>query len=183
MRINYLSLLLVSAAMLSLCQGVKAQLVKENETRSSNIVSSATGAQDRSVWVETLIRLSDPVLTNLANGTLKQNMPYESLAGNRQRFSHLEAVGRTVCGIAPWLELGPDHTPEGLLRKHYIELAVKGLTNAVNPKSPDYLIFNEPTQPLVDAAFLAQGLLRAPHQFMGQPLWQNKTRTDCSTEE
>lgn len=141
---------------------------RDLETRSSNIVSSATGAQDRAVWVETLVRLSEPVLTNLANGTLKQNMPYESLAGNRRRFSHLEAVGRTLCGIAPWLELGPDQTPEGMLRKHYIELAVKGLSNAVDPKSPDFLIFNEPTQPLVDAAFLAQGLLRAPHQ-----LWDN----------
>ena len=44
-------------------------------------------------------------------------MPYESLAPNRQRFSYLEAVGRTVCGIAPWLELGEDDTPEGQLRK------------------------------------------------------------------
>ena len=60
---------------------------------------------------------------------------------NRQRFSYLEAVGRTVCGIAPWLELGEDDTPEGQLRKKYIELTVKGISNAVNPSSPDYLIF------------------------------------------
>lgn len=127
----------------------------------------ATGAQDRTVWVETMVRLSEPVLTNLANGTLKKNMPYESLATNRQRFSHLEAVGRTLCGIAPWLELGPDATPEGKLRKQYIDLAVRGLEQAVNPESPDFLIFNESSQPLVDAAFLAQGLLRAPKQLWG----------------
>lgn len=47
---------------------------------------------------------ADPVLSNLANETLKKEMPYESLAPNRQRFSYLEAVGRTVCGIAPWLD-------------------------------------------------------------------------------
>lgn len=45
----------------------------------------ATGEEDRAFWVETLIRIADPVLINLSNGTLKQNTPYESL-GNRHRF-------------------------------------------------------------------------------------------------
>lgn len=44
---------------------------------------------------------------------------------------------------------------------------MKGISNAVNPSSPDYLIFGEPSQPLVDAAFLAEGLLRAPKQLWG----------------
>ena len=116
------------------------------------------GTQDRAFWVETLTRIADPVLTNLSNNTLK----------DRSDFSHLEAVGRLVCGIAPWLELGPDNTPEGQLRDKYIKLTVKGLKNAVNPDSPDYLVFGKPYQPLVDAAFLAQGLLRARTQ-----LWDN----------
>ena len=126
------------------------------------------GTQDRAFWVETLTRIADPVLTNLGNNTLKKNMPYESLSKDRSDFSHLEAVGRLVCGIAPWLELGPDSTPEGQLRDKYIKLTVKGLKNAVNPDSPDYLVFGKPYQPLVDAAFLAQGLLRARTQ-----LWDN----------
>ncbi len=126
------------------------------------------GTQDRAFWVETLTRIADPVLTNLSNNTLKKNMPYESLSKDRSDFSHLEAVGRLVCGIAPWLELGPDNTPEGQLRDKYIKLTVKGLKNAVNPDSPDYLVFGKPYQPLVDAAFLAQGLLRARTQ-----LWDN----------
>lgn len=128
---------------------------------------TAQTSDDRAYWVSTMTRIADPVLSHLANGTLKKEMPYQSLASNRQRFSHLEAVGRTVCGIAPWLELGPDQTAEGQLRKKYIGLTVKGLKNAVNPSSADYLIFNEPSQPLVDAAFLAQGLLRAPQQLWG----------------
>lgn len=123
------------------------------------------GTQDRVFWVETLTRIADPVLTNLSNNTLKKNMPYESLAKDRSDFAHLEAVGRLVCGIAPWLELGPDNTPEGKLRDKYIKLTVKGLKNAVNPDSPDYLVFGKPYQPLVDAAFLAQGLLRARTQL------------------
>lgn len=124
-----------------------------------------SGAEDRAFWVETLTRIADPVLTNLSNNTLKKNMPYESLAKDRSDFSHLEAVGRLICGISPWLELGPDNTPEGQLRDKYIKLAVKGLKNAVNPDSPDYLVFGKPYQPLVDAAFLAQGLLRARTQL------------------
>lgn len=126
-----------------------------------------SGVDDRAVWVQTMTRLADPVLINLSNGTLRKNMPYESLSKERSKFSHLEAVGRLLCGMAPWLELGPDNTPEGKLRARYIDLAVKGLKNAVNPKSPDYLVFGEPSQPLVDAAFLAEGLLRAPKQLWG----------------
>lgn len=126
-----------------------------------------SGAEDRAFWVETVVRIADPVLTNLSNGTLKKNMPYESKATDRRPFSYLEAVGRLICGIAPWLELGPDDTPEGQLRAKYIDLAVKGMKNAVTPASPDYLEFGEPYQPLVDAAFLAEGFLRAPRQLWG----------------
>lgn len=127
-----------------------------------------TGTEDRQVWVNTLVKIADPVLSNLANNTLRANMPQESLdAGRVKRFSHLEAVGRTVCGIAPWLELGTDETEEGKLRGKYIQMTLKGLANAVNPSSPDYLDFGTPSQPLVDAAFLAQGLLRAPKQLWG----------------
>lgn len=125
------------------------------------------GPEDRAYWVSVLVKIADPVLTNLSNNTLKKNMPYESLAKDRATFSHLEAVGRLICGIAPWLELGPDQTTEGLLRDKYIKLAIKGLKNAVNPNAPDYLEFGQPSQPLVDAAFLAQGLLRAPGQLWG----------------
>lgn len=129
---------------------------------------SAKEAGERSYWVETLVKLADPILINLSNQTLKENMPYESLGNDRKPVSYLEAVGRLICGIAPWIELGVDNTPEGQLREKYINLSVKGLENAVNPKSPDYLIFGEPHQPLVDAAFLAQGLLRAPTQLWGK---------------
>lgn len=128
-----------------------------------------TGAQERQLWVNTLVKVIDPVLTNLANETLRANMPQESLDTKRgHRFSHLEAFGRTLCGIAPWLELGADDTEEGKLREKYIKLTLKGLTNAVNPASPDYLDFKTPYQPLVDAAFLSLGILRAPTQVWGR---------------
>lgn len=133
------------------------------------------GLQQRELWVKELVRISDPVLVNLSNCTLKKNLPCESKDKNRVRFSYLEATGRLICGIAPWLELGPDDTPEGELRAKYIDLAVKALKNAVDPSSPDRLDFSTPYQPLVDAAFLAQGLLRAPRQLWG--------RMDAQTQE
>ena len=85
------------------------------------------------------------------------------------RFTYLEAFGRTVCGIAPWLELGPDETPEGQLRAKYIDFTVNAFRQAVDPDSPDRLVFDgRHSQPLVDAAFLAEGVLRAPTQIWGR---------------
>lgn len=134
-------------------------------------VSLSARAGDRSFWVETMTRIASPVLENLAAGTLKADMPFESLSTDplRKEVSYLEAFGRTVCGIAPWLELGPDDTPEGQLRAKYIDLTVRALQQAVDPESPDHLVFdNRHTQPLVDAAFLAEGILRAPVQIWGR---------------
>lgn len=138
--------------------------------------SQCNGTKDRKLWIATMRRIADPVLENLSNNTLKKNMPYESLSKDRRVYSHLEAVGRLVCGIAPWLELGEDETAEGELRGYYIDLTVKGLKNAVDPQSPDYLEFGKPSQPLVDAAFLAQGLLRAPKQLWGNLDQQTQDR-------
>lgn len=146
--------------------------------RLKKLLSKGDGKTDRRVWVQTMTRIAAPVLENLAAGTLKQNMPFEllSLEPLRREVSYLEAVGRTICGIAPWLELGPDNTEEGQLRAHFINLVVKGLKNAVNPQSADYLVFdNRFPQPLVDAAFLAEGILRAPTQ-----IWN---RLDKQTQE
>jgi hypothetical protein len=118
---------------------------------------------DRAFWVDALRRIADPVLTNLAGGTLKARMPVEQTAGGaRQAVTHLEALGRLVAGIAPWIELAADDTPEGRLRGEYAEQARRAIARGVDPSSPDFLNFTRDRQPLVDAAFLAQGLLRAP---------------------
>jgi hypothetical protein len=124
----------------------------------------ASGPQaDRDLWTAVVRRLADPVLTNLANGTLKARMPVEQAAGGkRQTVTHLEALGRLIAGIAPWLELAADDTAEGRLRAQYADLARRAIGRAVDPASPDFLNFTRERQPLVDAAFLAQGLLRAP---------------------
>ena len=125
--------------------------------------SAEPGLKDRETWVRLLERVADPVLTNLAAGTLKARMPVEQAAGaTRQTVTHLEAIGRLLSGIAPWLELSGDDSPEGRLRTQYADLARRAIARAVDPASPDFLNFTRERQPLVDAAFLAQGVLRAP---------------------
>ena len=132
----------------------------------------------REYWVSVLIKVADPVLTNLSKEQLRANMPVISKGASRKDVSHLEALGRTLAGIAPWLELGADNTPEGKLRAKYIDLTRKALAVAVNPSSPDFLNFTSKHggQPLVDAAFLAQGLLRGYTQLW-EPLDQ-QTKTN-----
>jgi len=127
---------------------------------------------DREYWIKTLTQMADPLLQNLTRQTLKLNMPVESQPGrkdDRAKYTHLEAFGRLLAGIAPWLELGADETPEGKLRKTYIDLTITCIENAVDPSSKDYMNFGKPgikpSQSLVDAAFLAHGLLRAPKQI------------------
>jgi hypothetical protein len=127
------------------------------------IQKPASTSNDRELWVNVARKLADPVLTNLARGTLKARMPVEQAAtAKRQEVTHLEALGRLMAGIAPWLELPSDETAEGRLRSDYRSLALSAIARAVDPRSPDFLNFTRERQPLVDAAFLAQGLLRAP---------------------
>lgn len=111
-----------------------------------------------------MLRITDPVLRHTAEGTLKETMPYESpdTLHKRRDFSYLEALGRTLCGIAPWLKLEGETDPR---QAEYRLLARRALTNAVDPAHPDYMTFDHGNQPLVDAAYLAQGLLRAPKQL------------------
>jgi hypothetical protein len=58
--------------------------------------------------------------------------------------------------------------PEGELRGRYSELARQSLAAAVDPSSPDYMNFNKGQQPVVDGAFLALAVLRAPTQLWGK---------------
>ncbi|MFC5408689.1 DUF2264 domain-containing protein [Larkinella bovis] len=133
-----------------------------------------TPEAERAYLVQTLVRIADPVLVSLSQNQLRAKMPIESSGKNREDYTYLEAFGRLLAGMAPWLELGPDASPEGQLRKKYIDLALAGLRNATDPNAPDFMNFSKGGQPVVDAAFLAQGLLRAPTQ-----LWN---RLDAKTK-
>lgn len=136
-----------------------------------NLISDLGRSFDnREYWISVLTKIADPVLYSLSSETLRKNMPVEcspAYIDNRKKVTYLEAFGRLVAGIAPWLEPGADYTSEGQLRKKYIELTQKCLSVSVNSSSPDYMNFTEEGQPLVDAAFMAHGLIRGFTQ-----LWQ-----------
>ena len=130
----------------------------------------AGGEEDvRAYWVEVMARVARPVLDAGAAGALRARMPVEArpgLAADRAEYTHLEAVGRLLCGIAPWLELDGLTGEEEALRVEFAELARMTIAHGTDPASPDFLNFAHGSQPIVDAAFLAQAFLRAP-----QTLW------------
>ena len=163
-QLNYWAVLLIVALLLP-ATSVQAKNKKEKAKQEVT-----TGAQDREQWVKWLWKISYPVIHNLAEGTLRQNMPIETPNGKPDGYdeiTHLEAVGRTLAGVAPWLALPDDDTEEGKLRKQMREEVLRGLKNAVDPESPDKLNFTKQAQPIVDAAYLVHAFLRAP-----KALWE-----------
>lgn len=104
----------------------------------------------------------------MAKGELKKNMIVELSPTWDKRnvdVTYMEAFGRLMDGITPWLALPDDNTPEGMKRKQMREWALQSYKNAVNPENPDYLLWNGSNQILVDAAYLANSFMRAPDVF------------------
>lgn len=126
---------------------------------------STTGAEDRTYWLSVVRRIATPLLSAGASGKLKASMSVEHHAEvtreNRSQFTYLEAVGRLLMGLAPWLEHGAEAGAEGELRRTLIEQAQKTIASICDPGSPDFVNFSQGGQPLVDAAFLGQAILRA----------------------
>lgn len=150
------------------CTSAFAQESKNKITADEKSVT--TGAADRIYWSNLLYKIASPVIFNLANSTLKKNMPVEKAPGyylKAEKVTYLEAVGRTMAGVAPWLALPDDDTREGQLRKKLREALLTGIANSVDPDNPDYLNFRTEQQPIVDAAYMAQAFLRAP-----KALWE-----------
>ena len=128
----------------------------------------------RQYWVKMLLKLADPVLDTFVSREKK--MP---VAGNEGRLqvTYLEALGRLFCGMAPWLEQEQTDPEEEALRRKYAALAREAIDAATDPASPVACNFSDhapdgtsvSAQPLVDAAFLGQALLRAPGE-----LWEKQ---------
>lgn len=140
--------------------------LRATETKSNPLSSS----DDRAYWLATTQKIARPVLENLSRRELKKNMPVEQRPkAGREKFSHLEAFGRMLCGIAPWLALENLSGPERDAQREFIHLTQRSLDAATDPTSPDFLNFSDGGQALVDTAFLAQGILRAP-KVLWEPL-------------
>ena len=131
---------------------------------------------DRQFWLDHLDKLARPVLTNLAKDELKKNMPVQvskraDNSPNRKKVAYLEAFSRLLSGIGPWLNLEGGSIKEQTLRNEYRQLVLKSISNAVNPAAKDYMEWSVGGQPLVDASFMALGLMRCPW------LWEHLDET------
>lgn len=147
--------------------GATGSRAAEASADASTVRTNGTGRDDRAYWCRIAGRLASPMLAALAERKLKATMPVESYPNSQDRsqYTHLEALGRLLVGIAPWLELGDDASAEGKERGHWATLARAGIDAATDPASPDFCNFSQGRQPLVDAAFLAQAMLRAPTEL------------------
>ena len=119
----------------------------------------------REYWVNTMLKIAMPVLKPLSEGNLRKEMPVDTILNERRTDStYLEAFGRTMTGITPWLNSKNCSKEEEEKKREVLELIHKCLKNMSDPKSSDKMNFldddNGVYQPIVDAAFLALGLIR-----------------------
>ncbi|WP_288241252.1 DUF2264 domain-containing protein [uncultured Bacteroides sp.] len=118
---------------------------------------------DREMWYKIMYRMAAPVLSNMSEGKLQENMQLElspTWDGRDKRVSYMECFGRLMAGVAPWLSLPDDNSAESKQRKQLRIWALKSYKNAVDPSSPDYLLWSENFQTLVDAAYIAESFIR-----------------------
>ncbi len=135
---------------------------------------NTTAVTDRARWIQLLEKIARPVLSNMARRQLRAKMPVEGKTPDRPQYTHLEALGRTLAGVAPWLEL--KHPADEPLRGELAAFARQSIDAATDPASPDFCDFDRGAQPLVDAAFLAHGLIRAPDELWEALPAATKTR-------
>lgn len=117
----------------------------------------------RQEWLDRLITIVGNVIDNLSEGKLKEQLPLDFHA-ERAAFAPLEAFGRCMLGLAPWLEADSAalEIRERVLQANWREKVLLCMDKATDPASPDFMNFHAGHQPLVDAAFLAHAILRAP---------------------
>lgn len=152
---------------LCLCVGISAFSQKAKHVDPKQIA-------DRTYWTDLLYHMSKPVLSYMSEGKLKENMDVEyspTWDGRNKDVAYMEAFGRLMAGVAPWLNLPDDSSPEGTQRKQMREWALKSYANAVDPESPDCLLWKGTSQILVDAAYIANSFIRAP-----ESLWEPLSR-------
>lgn len=125
---------------------------------------------DREVWVDIMYQMAEPIMKNMAEGKLQQVMDTTNGCKNlelsptwdkrNKKVAYMEAFGRLLAGVAPWLNLPDDDTPESAKRKQLREWTRKAIINAVDPNSPDRLGWESGGQTLVDGAYVVEGLYR-----------------------
>lgn len=123
----------------------------------------------REYWLNTMLKIVTPLLEALSQDQLRVKMPIESKSTreDRENYTYLEGFGRVLVGMAPWLGAKGLTGKEEELREKYAVLVRRCLDVCVDPNANYKMNFSYGTQHIVDAAFLAEGILRAPDE-----LWQ-----------
>lgn len=148
------------------CSPFSSVMAGEAERKKKEGREKLTG--DRQYWTDLMYRIAAPVLSNMAKGELRKNMTVEvspNWDGRDKAVTYMECFGRLMSGLAPWLSLPDDDTAEGRQRKQLREWALASYAHAVDPVSPDYLLWRNEGQPLVDSAYFSNALIRAPKQL------------------
>ncbi len=149
-----------------------APLIAGAAPRANAEAPILSGKDDRAKWLKIVEHVAQPVLEAISQQKLRATMPVECAKGEEEasrNSTHLQAVGRLLCGLAPWLESDSSTDPaEEALRQRYREWSRLALKNGCDPKSPDALNFGNNHQSVVDAAFLALAIVRAPNQLWAQ---------------
>ncbi len=120
----------------------------------------------RKQWLEIMLKIARPVFYSFANDNFKKSFKVDAFPKKkipiRSDYAHLEALGRSLAGIGPWLNLkevlGYEESQVQIEMRNLVSLS---LQHATDKSKSDFLNFNRGKQPLVDAAFLAVGLLRS----------------------
>jgi hypothetical protein len=129
---------------------------------------SEGATDDRQYMLDLLARMARPVLGPMSEGKLQEVFKPElspTWDGRNVKVAYLESFGRLISGIAPWLALPDDDSTEGKLRAALRQQALASYAHSVDPASPDYLLWREHGQALVDSAYFTNAFLRAPRQL------------------
>ncbi|EKU74061.1 MULTISPECIES: DUF2264 domain-containing protein [Sphingobium] len=157
------------AILTGMATGTAAFAAMPSLAKAGEAAPVAANADDRSYALALLERMASPVLSRMARGQLQAQWRPElspTWDGRNPKVAFLEAFGRLIDGIAPWLALPDTDGAEGRLRARLRGQALASYAHSVDPKSPDYLLWQAEGQPLVDSAYFTSALLRAP-----QTLW------------
>ena len=92
---------------------------------------------DRELWAEVLYRMAEPVLSNMSEGKLQQNMLVElspTWDGRNKKVTYMECFGRLLAGLAPLISL-PDDVPS-LPWADVSSTALPGTVSSFGPAVP-----------------------------------------------
>lgn len=151
----------------SLVAGSAATLAGASQANAAP-KSVARPANDRAYMAGLLQRMTEPVLSSMAQGELVKKFELEvspTWDGRDKRVTYFECFARLIAGAAPWLALPDDGTPEGATRKRLLDMARQSYVNSVDPNNPDRLYWEGPGQVLVDSAYYTNALMRAPKEL------------------